>query len=382
MHPVWSRLLVALALVAVSLFAMRGHLSGPAEWTPDGLFYQARSLELGGVDGATSLERTFQGPIGAQLRRSDPTHSGDMSWVRYHKRFYERRVAVPYAGHVIEPAAGDRALLDVSIAGYVAAVLAIFGVLLLRFRLPVAGLVALITALLPALTENSAFPQTDSWGLALEAVAIGFAILALRRGPRWLVPWVLSILVLSLTRDNMWIPIAGAAFVAFTTRSRIALALAGSGVAAAIPVALLFSVPTRELLATMLNDTQPNPDGSWGFILAHYPRAVVDLLHADGGYVLDGAWLSAVYLLVGLGALFVLGRRAQRGDELTFLRAGACAGAVFVLLIPIFSAFRLELALVPMAAVGLALAAEWAAERVAMRAPALASSGLTDRSSP
>ncbi len=47
------------------------------------------------------------------------------------------------------------------------------------------------------------------------------------------------------------------------------------------------------------------------------------------------------------------------------LRAAAVAGALSVLVIPIFSAFRLELVCVPMAAFGLGLGAEWLAERAA-----------------
>ena len=39
------------------------------------------------------------------------------------------------------------------------------------------------------------------------------------------------------------------------------------------------------------------------------------------------------------------------------MKAGAVAGAAYVLAVPVFSAFRLELVLVPMAAVGLALGA-------------------------
>ncbi|MBN1529105.1 MAG: hypothetical protein JW895_08590 [Thermoleophilaceae bacterium] len=362
-------LLVAVALAGAALLSMAGSLGDPVRWPPDGLFYQARSLELRGESSEAALRETFGGPLGAELRRRDPARSGDMDWVRYNTQFYERRVALPAAAAALDPLAGDRALLDLSVAGYVAAVLAIFGLLLLRFRLPIAAAVTLATLLLPALTDHSAYPLTDSWGLALETAALASGLLVLDRGPRWLVPWVASIFVLSLTRDSMWIPIAGAAFLTLRYRSRLSAYLLGSGIAAAIPVTLAFSAPMKELMAMMLNDgIQPVRDPSWGFVAERWPGAVVDLLQADGGYVRDGAWYSAGYLIVGLVLLFALGRSERSRQWLTFLRAAAVAGALSVLVVPIFSAFRLDLVCVPMAAFGLGLGVE----RVAAAAGRLA----------
>ena len=355
-------ILVAAFLAAAALFAVRGALSDPVSWTPDGLFYQARSLEIRGVGEEAALERTFQGPLGAELRARDPQRSGDPEWVRYNAQFYERRVALPAAAAALEPVAGDRALLDLSVAGYVAAVLAIFTLLMLRFSLPIAGAVTLATVFLPALTDHTSYPLTDSWGLALETLALASGILALQRGPRWLVPWVVTIFVLSMTRDSIWIPIAAAVWLTLTLRSRIAWQLLASGVAAAVPVTLLFSMPIRDLMAMMLNDIQPVSDPTWGFVAERYPGAVVDLLQADGGFVRDGAWYSATYLIAGLFLLFLLGRRDA---TTTFLKAGAVAGALSILVIPVFSAFRLELVCVPMAAFGLGLAVERVAERAA-----------------
>ncbi len=304
-------LVVAAVLALTALLAVAGTLDGPTRWTPDGLFYQARSLELRGADRDAALERTFQGPLGSELRRDDPLRSGNPEWVRYNAQFYERRIAVPLAAAALDPMAGDRAILDLSLAGYVAAILAIFALLLLRFRLPIAAAVTLATIFLPALTSHSSFPLTDSWGLALETAALASGLLVLDRGPRWLIPWALSIFVLSMTRDSTWIPIAAAAWLTLTLRSRIAWSLLGTGLAAAAPVALAFSMPLRDLQAMMLNDFRPVHDPSWGFILERYPGALVDLLQADGGFVRDGAWYSAGYLLGGLALLFLLGRGAQ-----------------------------------------------------------------------
>ena len=249
---------------------------------------------------------------------------------------------------------------------------AICALLLLRFSLPIASAVTLATIFLPALTRHSAFPLTDSWGLALETAAFAFAILAIRRGTRWVVPWAAAILVLAFTRDSMWIPILAAAWLAVTLRSRVSWWLAGTGVAAALPVMLLFSLPTRELLATMLNGAQPVADPSWNFVIQHYPGAVVELLRADGGAVRDGEFLTAGFFLGGLLLLFALARRSQEGPVATLLKAGSVAGIAYVLAVPIFSAFRLELVLVPMAAFGLGLGAE----RLVARATALSSAHM------
>ena len=56
----------------------------------------------------------------------------------------------------------------------------------------------------------------------------------------------------------------------------------------------------------------------------------------------------------------------------TFLLAGALASVAVVLALPVFSAFRLELVCLPMAAFGLAHGLEWAAERVTRLARARA----------
>jgi hypothetical protein len=361
------RLVVAAALAAIALIAVSDSLSGAPRWSPDGLFYQARVYEIrDGMSRPEALRGAFQGPLGAELRAIDPERSGSPQWVAYNARFYERRLAVPVVASLLEPVSGERAILDVSLAGYVAAVLAVYTLLLLLgFRLPIAAGVALGTAFLPALTHHAGFPLTDSWGLALEVAAFGTAILALRRGPRWLIPWAAIIALLSLTRDSMWIPVLAAVFLAVTQRTRITALLAGTGVLAALPAVIAIPVPMRELLAQMLNDLQPAPDLSWGTIAARYPGAIADLLQADGGFVRDGAWYSAAYLLAGLGVLFAVslarGRRSQTG---TLMMAGAAAGVAYVLAVPVFSAFRLELVLVPMAAVGLALAAERVAAAV------------------
>jgi hypothetical protein len=363
-----TRLLVSAVLAVIALLAVGGSLSGTPRWSPDGLFYQARVYEIrDGLSQPEALRKAFQGPLGAELRVRDPERSGSPQWVAYNARFYERRQTVPLVAAAIEPIAGERAILDVSLAGYVVAVLAVFWLLvLLRFRLVAAAAATLATIFLPALTFHSGFPLTDSWGLALEIAAFGAAILVLQRGPRWLIAWAAAILLLSLTRDSMWIPVLAAGVLAVLRRSRPTIQLAATGVAAALPAVLAIQVPMRELLAQMTNGLMPAPDTSWSEIIGRYPSAIVDLLQADGGFVRDGAWYSALYLLAGLALLFVLARGRRAGAAATLLKAGALIGAAYVVAVPVFSAFRLELVLVPMAAVGLCLGAEWIADRVTL----------------
>jgi hypothetical protein len=131
---------------------------------------------------------------------------------------------------------------------------------------------------------------------------------------------------------------------------------------------LLVPVPMRELLAQMTNaDAMPQPDASWGEVLGRYPASLADLLHANGGFVRDGAWGSALYLLVGMGLLLTLWTFRRRDETTTLMAAGLLAGVLYVLAVPVFSAFRLELTLFPMAALGLAMGASAALERLAAR---------------
>ena len=370
--------LVALALGALALLSMADTLREPVRWTPDGLFYQARALELSGTDREQALLETFQGPKGETLRAIDPERSGDPEGVLYNAQFYTRRVTVPAAAAALEPVAGDRALIDLSVAGYVAAILAIFAFLLLRFSLPIATAVSLATIAMPALSNHAGFPLTDSWGLALMTAALACGVLALERGRRWVIGWALALLLLAFTRDSGLVLVAAAAWLTLTQRSKVSGWLLGTALAAAVPAALIFSMPMRELLAMMLNDAQPDPGASWVSILERYPGAIIDLLQADGGYVRDGAWGSALYLLAGIVLLFALSRGQRATATTTLLKAAVVAGAGFVVAVPIFSAFRLELVLVPMAAFGLALGLEWIAARVALPSlvrPAVSASG-------
>jgi len=356
---------VAVALAALACLSVWPRFGGDVRWTPDALYYQARVLEIRGTPHDAAMRRAFDGPISRSLRERDSHRTGNASWVRYNEPFYERRVAVPLAAAELYPLAGQHSLLYISLAGYVAAILALFGLLLVRFRLAIATTVAAATVFLPPLVHHSSYPLTDSWGLALEIAAFAAALLTLERGPRWLALWIGVIALLSFTRDSTWIPVLATGWCALRFRSRVPVTLFATGVAAALPAILIFSTPVRPLVAELINQGTIPSNPSWSFIARHYPHALVELVRANVGFLRRGEWYTAFYLVGGVIALLALGRRRSQGDMWpSLLRAAVFVGLGYVLAAPLFSAFRLELVFVPMAAYGLALATELAAARV------------------
>ena len=155
-----------------------------------------------------------------------------------------------------------------------------------------------------------------------------------------------------------------------------------SGVVAALPALLLFKTPVRELLALLVNDSEPSADTSWGFIAGHYPQA---LSRARAGQrrlpptrrVVHGALPRRRRARAAADRLATTGdpQHPDRVDD-----AGAVVALLYVLAAPVFSAFRLELVFLPMAAWGVALVGELAFLRLAapkaavlpLRAPARA----------
>ena len=363
----------AALLAALACLAVWPSFQDPVTWTPDGLYYQVQLLEFRGVEHDEAFTRTFEGPLSAELRARDPQHTGDASWAAYNEPFYERRIALPLAGAAVYDVAGDRSLLYISLAGYVAAILALFGLLLLRFRPALAGAVSLLAVFLPPLTHHSSYPLTDSWGLTLEIVAFAAAILAFDRSLRWLPLWIGAIALLGFTRDSAWIPILAVGWCAFRYRSRVPVTLFASGVLAALPAVLLFKTPVRELLALLLNDLQPSSDTSWGFIAGQYPQALLELVRANVGFLRRGEWYTAAFLVGGvLALLLVVWRRpATRSIQTALMTSGAVVALLYVLAAPVFSAFRLELVFLPMAAWGVALVGELAILRLAAPATAV-----------
>ena len=362
-------LAVVVALAGLAFCAV--HWSHAYQWKPDSLFYEAQLLRVQGTPKDEALHRVFTGPLAAprvaeELRDTPPARRtvSSPAWVSYSERFYDRRWVVPALGAAVEPALGTNALRAVSLAGYVLVGLFVYALLALRFRPWIAAAVSLGALALGPLRYWSLLPLTDSFGVALEAAALAAAVLALRRPRPWLAVFAATMLALSFTRDATIIVVAGLAWIALRSRTRISLAVLGTGIVASLPAPLLFRAPVREILAYTLNQFQPPPNPSWGFIRSRYVDGEKGLVKDDLTYLLHHPYVG-LYAIGGLVALYAIRRHGDVGGAL--LRAGVL-GAVFLLLLaPNFTALRLELPFIPLAAYGLALALEWLAGEVERR---------------
>jgi hypothetical protein len=297
---------------------------------------------------------------------------------------------------------GDRSLQATSLLGYVLVAPLLYLLLRRRFGVRASLAVAAGAALLPPLREWSFHPLTDSWGLALEVACLLAAVLALDRGPRWLMAWVACVVALSLTRDATVVVVLAAAWVALAERTRTAVALAVSGALAAAPVPLLFGAPVggtvgaaaadagrywdRAVEAIRVDVTSQVFGGehrltaiAFGLAVvlslvafpASFARARRIALCACGAQIavtlvaaalLDVRRVEPAHqlpvglvLIAGL-ALLLLGARDDPFFRLH--RAGALACVAYLALYPVASGFRLELAFVPFVAVGIARALE------------------------
>ena len=96
------------------------------------------------------------------------------------------------------------------------------------------------------------------------------------------------------------------------------------------------------------------------------PTAVADLIRANVGYLRRGEWFTLLYLAGGVVALLVLAwKRRPVARETELMVAASVATLAYVLAAPAYSAFRLELAFLPMAAYGVAQIVEQCASRFA-----------------
>ena len=353
----YSREISTVMLIVVALVAVFPRLVGSLRWTPDGLFYQSQVYEIQGQSETAALHREFSSQAAIAIRQPDG-RLGNPKWVSYSAQFYRRRWLVPLMAAAIYPAAGDRSLLYVSIAGYVLAGLLLFALLRRRFSDGVSLLVSIACLLLPPARTFAGLPLTDSWGLALEIGALIAALTALERGGRWIAVWIVTMLALSFTRDSTVVLLAAVGWVVLANRSRRGAVVLASGALAAVPALALFGAPLERQLAYVLHGFHPPTVVSWSYDIAHYPSTLASFLRQDAHYPQTLAYPAVWYaigaaLVAAVGYMFIAG---PRRDEFFMLSRGAFVGAIAVVaLLPNYTDMRLELVFVPSIAAGLAL---------------------------
>jgi hypothetical protein len=349
---------VLVLLAIASAVALHAWNARPHHWEdPDSLFYRAAVLRIQGTDKREALTRVVNSDI-ARLQRhyeqSEPAASRRVTspaWMTYTSRFYERRWVVPLVGAALDPIFGADGLVAAALIGYV-----LFGPLLYlllrqRFTWKPSALVTAAMVLLHTTREWSSWPMTDTWGLALECLALAAGLIALERAGRWIVVWALAVLALSFTRDTAFVLLAGALASSLALRDRRSVAVLVAGVAAALPAPLIFGGSYRETLAYTVNDFYPPANPSWGFALDHFLPSLRHLVREDLSY-LQAHLVDSVALVGGFVALLTLNRLLRSGRWFVI---GAAAGSLAtLLLLPNYSAMRLELVVLPFSALGLA----------------------------
>ena len=117
-------------------------------------------------------------------------------------------------------------------------------------------------------------------------------------------------------------------------------------------------------MAYTLNQFRPPAHATWGFIRSRYVNGEKGLVKDDLTYLAHHPYVG-LFAIGGIVALYAI----RNSDESTKLLLGAVAGAVVLLLVaPNFTALRLELPFIPLAAYGLALGLD-AVGRRAPRSP-------------
>ncbi len=356
-------LLIAI-IAALSMAPQLGRSVTSLTWDADSLYYRSQALELRGVPVQQARRELFTGPLSTFVRTHDADEPGeprrftDPHWVDYNARFYRRRWTLPAAAAALEPVFGARSLQILSLLGYVAIGPLLFLLLRRRFTGVVAAVVSLVLLALPATRSWSVIPLTDSWGVALLLCGLLGARRVLDRGPRALPWWIAAVLALSFTRDTTLILVLAAATMAVLLRSRRGALLAATGFLASLPAPAIFGGSVRETLAFVVNDLTVPPQSTWSFIADHYPATFSHML-SRYAHSMSGNALTVAALLAGIaGVALLTSRRDRREPWLAMVMAMPLGYLALLVLGPTYSAYRYELVLLPVVAVGLALIGE------------------------
>ena len=357
-HPFSRELAAVVALVALATVAA-GRWTSPVQWKPDSLFYQAHVYEIEGDSHAVAYHKVFAGPLSLPRRQGDAglllplRRVGNPTWVRYSERFYERRWFVPAIAALLSPIYGTDSLRVASLIFYIMLGPALYALLRQRAGRMNSVLVAAGALVLAPILFIAGLPLMDVCGATLETIAAAGALLALERSLRWMALWIVALVALSLTRDSTVVLVLAALWLALRERSRRTILVAAAGAAAALPVPLALGAPVREAMAYTFVNFYPPRDASWGWVANHYWSGGLRSLIRHNLTYLQTHPFTALYLVGGYLALFLV---RSHGDRfIRFFRAAAVGSILLDALQPNYTEFRLELTFVPIAAAGLAV---------------------------
>lgn len=347
--------LAVAALLLLAALSMGKHWTGPISWETDALFYQAKSQEISGQDGAAARQEVFSGPLSDRARQieaanpDEPRRVSDPAWVEYSAPFYARRLLLPALAAALDPVLGLHALQVLSLIGFMLIPALLFLLLRRRLSLNVSFIVSLAVILWPPLRDWSVFPLSDSSGLALLIASLIFGALSIERDRRWVIPWAATVLALGFTRDMAFMPVIGALCLLAVRRDRTSAWLAGTGVLAALPPLFVQGLSQSQQLAYIYADHGIPTDTSLSHAISGYPG---NLGHMLGQYADYAAGHPGVVFLM-LGGIVSAFALAPRRDPLTILLWSTLLAYLVGLAIgPAFSVFRYELVLVPLMAFG------------------------------
>ncbi len=355
-----------IVLVCAGGISVTAWTQAPNWRNSDSVFYQAMSLEVDGKSAQAARAEVFSSPLARPAIVQEPSVA-DPAWRTFQARFFRRRWLVPALAAAVRPAAGQRALADVAIVGYLLFAVALCLMLVSRFDAVVAVAVSVLCLDLGAVRNWLERPMTDSWGLFLSVSAVLAVLLVLRRGRKWLPLWIALMVALSFTRDVALAPLAAVAWLMFRDRDprlrRSGWLLLVTGVLATAPAYLIFGESLRLTLASVIAGFEPPTPAhaTWSYVAAHYPSFAFNTIKSDIKYAVAHPILGLT-VVVGLGSLFLI--RAPR-DRLVLLMRGWVLGFVLIFALdPVDSGFRYELVLIPSAAVGLCLLVERVSPRL------------------
>jgi hypothetical protein len=366
--PSLQRMLIAagVALLCAGVISVKDWTSSPNWSNADSLFYQAMSLQVSGSTAQTARDRVFDSSLSRPAIAQQP-NVADAHWRGFEAQFFLRRWVVPAMAAVIRPDAGQRALPDVAIVGYLAFAAVLAALLASRFGLIATLPAALLCLDLGPVRDWATRPMTDSWGLVFAVGAVLAALLVLRRGKPWLLAWVAMMAALSFTRDLALAPLAAVLWLGFRRPDResrrTALIMIVSGAIVTIPAYVLFGAPLRLTLASVIdNFRDPTPaHATWSYVAHHYLSFTATTIKADVSYAIHHPFVGLT-LVVGLIPLFVL--TSRRDPLILMMRGWALGWPILFLVNPVYSGFRYEIAILPAAAVGICMLIEDLTTRV------------------